>query len=65
MKREYKQAYETPKMVRFDLKASLNVLDTFSVQTTPGADPSYDGTAWGDLEDQTWGHDGPYYRDHI
>lgn len=61
MKREYKQAYEAPKMVRFELKSTLNVLDNFSVEATPGPDPSYDSSAWGDLDDQHWGHYGDKY----
>lgn len=65
MKREYKQAYETPKMVRFELKPGLNVLADLSIETTPGQDPMYSSDEWGELEDQTWGHNPPSYRDHI
>ena len=55
MKREYKQAYEAPKMVRFELKPSLTVLADLSIETTPGPDPVYDPDGWGDIEDQHWG----------
>ena len=58
MKREYKQAYEAPKMVRCELKPSLNILGSFSIETTPGPDPGYDGDGWGDMEDQHWGRTG-------
>ena len=54
MNREYKQAYEAPKMVRFELKPSLTVLADLSIETTPGPEPEY-GEDWGDLEDQHWG----------
>lgn len=56
MNREYKQTYEAPKMVRFELKPSLNVLEDFSIETTLG-EPEY-GEDWGDLEDQHWGRKG-------
>jgi hypothetical protein len=54
MKREYKQAYEAPKMVRFELKPSLSILADLSIETTPGQDPTYLDD-WGDIEDQHWG----------
>lgn len=55
MNREYKQTYEAPKMVRFELKPTLTVLADLSIETTPGLDPQYLDD-WGELEDQHWGH---------
>ena len=54
MNREYKQTYEAPKMVRFELKPSLSILADLSIETTPGQDPTYLDD-WGDIEDQHWG----------
>lgn len=62
MKREYKQAYEAPKMVRFELKPSLTVLADLSIETTLG-DPEYDPD-WGDIEDQHWGRRGNKNNEH-
>ena len=64
MNREYKQAYEAPKMVRFELKPSLNVLADLSIETTPGQDPMYDPD-WGDIEDQHWGRRGNKNNAHF
>lgn len=61
MNREYKQAYEAPTVESFELTQALNVLDKFSIETTP-EDPSYGGDDWGDLQDQHWGQTKPGYR---
>ena len=62
MNREYKQTYEAPKMVRFELKPSLNVLEDFSIETTLG-EPEYGGD-WGQLDNQHWGRIGDRNKRH-
>ena len=56
MDRRYKQAYEAPLALLFEVTTSLTVLDNLSVKAGT-EDIEYDESGWGTLESQNWGRD--------
>lgn len=55
MNRNYKQAYEAPRMESFELSQSMTVLETGSVEASIEG-PDFGSAADWELGNQHWGH---------